>query len=228
MEILSKLGVLLGAYLIGAIPFGFLMVYLTTGKDVRDIQSGRTGGTNAMRAAGFLVGLSTAILDILKGAGTVWLAKYFFPDNYWLIAFAPVFAILGHNYSIFLAQRNDEGKLKLGGGAGGAASLGGSLGFWWPSGIIIFILAVLIFYFVGYASVTTISIALLSTFIFAYKAIVDGWPWAYAVYGLIATSLLLWSLRPNIKRLLAGDDRLHGFRKTMRDRAEAKEKAAKE
>ncbi len=228
MEILSKLGILLAAYFFGAIPFGFLIVYLTTGKDVRDIQSGRTGGTNAMRAAGFWVGLSTAILDILKGAGAVWLARYFFPDNFWLIAFAPICAILGHNYSIFLAQRNEEGKIKLGGGAGGATSLGGSLGFWWPSGIIIFVSAVLIFYFVGYASVTTISIAFLSILIFSYKAVVDGWPWAYAVYGLIAMSLLLWSLRPNIKRLLAGDDRLHGFRKMMRDKAEAKEKATKE
>ncbi len=218
MEIVSKLGILLVAYLFGAVPFGFLVVYLTTGKDVRDIQSGRTGGTNAMRAAGFGVGLSTALLDILKGAGAVWLAQYFFPNDNWLAVFAPIFAILGHNYSIFLIQRNEEGKLKLGGGAGGATTLGGSLGLWWPSGILIFILSLFVFYFVGYASVTTISIALLSTLIFSYKAIVDGWPWAYAVFGLIAEGLLLWSLRPNLKRLFKGEDRLHGFRKQMQDK----------
>ena len=104
------------------------------------------------------------------------------------------------------------GKIKFGGGAGGAACLGGSLGLWWPSSIVVLIVGILIFYFIGYASVTTMSIALSSTFIFALRAVNIEASWAYAVYGLIAEILLLISLRPNIQRLKQGTERLHGFR----------------
>ena len=68
MQIVISIGVLLLAYIIGSIPFGWLIVKMKTGKDIRVIESGRTGGTNAMRAAGFWAGLLTAIMDILKGA----------------------------------------------------------------------------------------------------------------------------------------------------------------
>jgi glycerol-3-phosphate acyltransferase PlsY len=68
MAILPVFGVLIASYLIGSIPMGLISVKVMTGKDIRDIQSGRTGGTNAMRAAGFGVGLFTAIADIAKGA----------------------------------------------------------------------------------------------------------------------------------------------------------------
>ncbi|MRR30251.1 glycerol-3-phosphate acyltransferase, partial [bacterium] len=63
---------LLLAYLAGAIPFGWVVVKIASGKDIRTVESGRTGGTNAMRAAGFLAGLFTAGLDVLKGFSTYW------------------------------------------------------------------------------------------------------------------------------------------------------------
>ena len=74
MQIVFDVGIILLAYLLGSVPFGLLIVKLKTGKDVREVESGRTGGTNAMRAAGFWAGFITAMLDILKGAGAVWLA----------------------------------------------------------------------------------------------------------------------------------------------------------
>jgi glycerol-3-phosphate acyltransferase PlsY len=201
------------SYLIGAIPFGFILVKLTKGLDIRTVQSGRTGGTNTMRAAGFWAGLSTAILDIAKGAFVVWLASQFDEfTNPWLLVIVPIFAILGHNYSIYLISRTPEKKLKIAGGAGGAVCLGGSIGLWWPSGIIIFLIAVLIFYFVGYASMTTLSIAFVSTVVFAIRAIISASPWAFASYGLFALILLIFALIPNIQSLLKGTERLHGFR----------------
>ncbi len=69
MQMLIAIGVVFLGYIIGSIPFGLLIVKSKTGKDIRTIESGRTGGTNAVRAAGFGAGLLTAILDILKGAG---------------------------------------------------------------------------------------------------------------------------------------------------------------
>jgi len=207
------LGVYILSYLIGAIPFGYIFVKLTKGFDIRNVQSGRTGGTNTMRAAGFWAGLSTALLDISKGALVVQFALLFYEfRNPWLLVLAPIFAILGHNYSVYLISRTPENKLKIAGGAGGAVCLGGSIGLWWPSGFIIFLIAVLIYYFVGYASITTMSIAILSTVLFSLRAIQAGTPWAFATYGIFSLLLLILALIPNIKSLFKGTERLHGFR----------------
>src|SRR5512136_2479846 len=127
MHFLVDAGILIAAYLFGSIPFGLIVVKLMTGKDVRTIASGRTGGTNAMRAAGPWAGILTAILDILKAAVSVWLAQ-FFTSNVWIHALAPVAVILGHNYSIFLVERGSDGRVRFRGGAGGAAAGGGTFG----------------------------------------------------------------------------------------------------
>jgi glycerol-3-phosphate acyltransferase PlsY len=211
---LDIIGMFLLAYLIGSIPFGYIVVKIKSGKDIRTIQSGRTGTTNAMRAAGVGAGLLTVLLDITKGATAVAIAKLH-PSfqQPWLLIIIPLLVIIGHNYSIFMLSKQVSGKLKIGGGAGGAACLGGSLGLWWPSSIIVLIIGILIYYFVGYASVTTMSIALSSTIIFALRAInIDPSSWAYAAYGFVAEILLVISLRPNIQRLKKGTERLHGFR----------------
>lgn len=217
MEILSRIGVLLLAYLIGSIPSGLIIVKIFTGKDIRSVESGRTGGTNAMRAAGIWAGIATAILDVCKGLGAVFFSHKLIPGNHiWLEVLAPFLAIIGHNYSVFLIERNENGWFRLRGGAGGATCLGGSVGLWFPSLFIILPLAGLIYYFVGYASITTLSVALLSTLIFACRAWLGLNPWQYAVYGLLAFFALAWTLRPNIKRLINGEERAVGLRAKKR------------
>ncbi len=206
---MQVLVVLIG-YLIGSIPVGLLIVKMRTGKDVRDVESGRTGGTNVMRAAGFWPGFATGILDILKAASTVWIARYF-NAGHLVEVLAPIAAIIGHNYSIFLVERKD-GKIRFRGGAGGAASVGGAMGLWAPSILIVFPVGLFIFFAVGYASVTTMSVALIAMVIFAIRAWLGLSPWIYVLYGALAELLLLWALRPNIKRLMAGEERLHGWR----------------
>ena len=111
MQILFDIATLILGYILGAIPFGLLVVKLKTGEDIRTIESGRTGGTNALRAAGLGAGLLTVLLDILKGAGAVWIASAINPESHLLHALAPVAAIIGHNYSIFLPHRDEQGKL---------------------------------------------------------------------------------------------------------------------
>ena len=71
MDNLTNIGIVLISYLIGSIPFGFLFVKIKTGKDIRDVKSGRTGGTNAGRVAGLGVGITTARVDVFKGTGAV-------------------------------------------------------------------------------------------------------------------------------------------------------------
>ena len=81
MQMLSGIGVVILGYILGSIPFGLLIVKMKTGKDVRNVESGRTGGTNVVRAAGFGAGLLTATLDILKGATSVWVAQALLPGS---------------------------------------------------------------------------------------------------------------------------------------------------
>ena len=219
MEAVIFIGVLILSYIIGSIPVGLIIVKLRTGEDIRKVQSGRTGGTNAMRAAGFGAGLATALLDMLKGAAGVWLAVLLLPESLWLRVLAPLMVIIGHNYSIFLAERS-EGRIRLRGGAGGAPCVGGSLGLWAPSFLVIFPIGFFVLFGIGYASVATMSVAIASSLTFLVLTIFYDFPWEFVMYGVLAELLLIWALRPNIKRLLEGNERLVGWRAR---RAEARQ-----
>lgn len=226
MQTVINLGVIVLAYLFGSIPFGLLIVKLKTGKDIREVESGRTGGTNAMRAAGFWAGLATAILDILKGAGAVWVAQLATPDHHWVHVIAPIAAILGHNHSIFLPERDENGKLiRLRGGAGGAPSVGGAMGLWPASILIILPLGMLAFFTLGIASVTTMAVALFAIIIFAVRASQGLMPWMDVWYGVGAEILLVWALRPNLKKLFKGNERIvkYSLNGWLRARREGKE-----
>ena len=221
MQLLVNAGIMVVSYILGSIPFGLAVVKLMTGKDVRTIASGRTGGTNAMRAAGLWAGLLTAILDILKSAASVWLAQALAP-NVWIHAVAPIAAILGHNYSIFMIERGTDGRIRLHGGAGGSAAGGGALGLWPPVAFILIPTGLLIWYGIGYASVTTLSIGLMIIIIFGVRAALGLGPWQYIIYGIVAEILIVWTLRPNIKHLIEGTERRHGFPEMLDKRRQAR------
>jgi len=221
MQILTDIGVVILGYIIGSIPFGLLIVKFKTGKDIRDVESGRTGGTNAVRAAGFWAGLLTAILDILKGAGAVWIAQAI-TTNHAIHIFAPVGAILGHNYSVFLISRDNDGKMRFHGGAGGAPALGGAVGLWAPMFPIAFGAALFVWFTVGIASVTTMGIGLIIIIAFSIRAYFGLQPSIDILYGVIALILLMWALRPNLKKLIEGKERvvslsLHGRLKARKE-----------
>ena len=217
------IALILLSYVIGSIPFGLLIVKLKTGKDIREIESGRTGGTNAMRAAGLGAGIATALLDILKGAIGMLIARWVSPDAYAVHVLTGLAAILGHNYSIFLAERDENGKfLRLRGGAGGAPSVGGAIGIWPGSLLIILPLGILTFFSIGIASVTTMAVAFFAIVVFAIRASQGLMPWVYVWFGVGAEILLIWALRPNLKKLFSGNERivkysLNGWLKARRE-----------
>ena len=221
MQFLIYAGILLAGYIFGSIPFGLIIVKFMTGKDIRTIASGRTGGTNAMRAAGPWAGGVTAVLDILKAAATVWLARAA-TSNVWIHALTPIAAILGHNYSIFLMERGQDGRTRLRGGAGGAAAGGGAFGLWPPAAFILIPCGLLVWYVSGYASVTTLSIGLITIVIFAVRAALGHGPWEYIIYAVLAEVLMIWALRPNIKRLREGTERRHGLPALLQQRKQIK------
>jgi glycerol-3-phosphate acyltransferase PlsY len=211
MQTLIGIGVVILGYIIGSIPFGLLIVKMKTGKDIRTIESGRTGGTNAVRAAGFGAGLLTALLDVLKGAASVWLARALLPDQDLFHVLAPLAAILGHNYSLFLISRDESGRLRFHGGAGGAPALGGAIGLWLPTLPIVLTAGALIWFTLGIASITTMAIGLVVTIVFAVYSSLGLLEPVHIWYGVIAELLLIWALRPNIKKLLAGKERVVKF-----------------
>jgi acyl phosphate:glycerol-3-phosphate acyltransferase len=222
MQLLKDIVLVILGYVLGSIPFGLIIVKLRTGKDLRSVESGRTGGTNALRAAGLAAGLATAVMDIMKGAAAVWIARAV-GSSEWVHWAAPVGAILGHNYSMFMPERDEQGRLvRLRGGAGGAPTVGGALGLWAPSFLIVIPVGALAFFLLGYASVTTMSVALAAAIIFAVRAYMGYSPWSYALYGVVAEMLLMWALRPNIKKLIAGTERVVGI--SLHGRMKAKHK----
>jgi glycerol-3-phosphate acyltransferase PlsY len=104
------------AYLIGSIPFGYLIVKLTRGADVRQTGSGGTGATNVSRRAGRLAGVATLLLDALKGAVAVFVAAKW-TDQFqlhwttadWILLGAGVVAIVGHIFPVWLGFRGGKG-----------------------------------------------------------------------------------------------------------------------
>src|SRR6202790_2747912 len=90
------------AYLIGGIPFGYVLVRLTTGKDIRSAGSGNIGATNVLRTTGRAAGIATLLLDIAKGYLAVWIAGQLTGgDPLWMCG-AALAVMAGHAYPVFL------------------------------------------------------------------------------------------------------------------------------
>jgi glycerol-3-phosphate acyltransferase PlsY len=208
MQMLFDIGAVVIGYILGSIPFGLLIVKLKTGKDIRKVESGRTGGTNAVRAAGLGAGLLTATLDILKGAGAVWIAQAISPGNHLIHVLAPLATLLGHNHSIFLSERDENGTLRLRGGAGGAPAVGGAMGLWLPMFPVVVAVGAVVWFTLGIASLATMTIPIIVTIVFAIRAALGQQDSVDIWYGVVAEILLLWALRPNIQKLLAGNERV--------------------
>lgn len=197
-------------YISGSVPFGFLYVKLTTGKDLRNEGSGRTGGTNSLRAAGTAVGIFTAFSDVFKGLAAVLLTRYFFGDALgdllpWAEAFAGIMAVTGHNWSIFLGFK---------GGAGTGPNVGWAGAIWWPMIPVAFFVMLFMYLVVGMASVASMSMAAIIPIMFAILLLLGNTSIhiAYIIGGIITGLIVLWALRPNIKRLLEGNERVVGPR----------------
>jgi acyl phosphate:glycerol-3-phosphate acyltransferase len=90
------------AYLLGSIPFGFLLVKFTKGEDVRTSGSGNIGATNVLRTTGRAAGVITLLLDIAKGLVAMWLASWLTDDAPQWTSLAALAVMAGHAYPVFL------------------------------------------------------------------------------------------------------------------------------
>lgn len=189
----------IAGYLVGSIPFGWIITKLVTGKDVREFGSGRTGGTNVFRAAGAPAGIATAVLDGIKGIVAVIVIRQLVPNTSgWAEALTGTGVVLGHNASVFLGFR---------GGAGGATAVGTGISLWPIAGLPALLLGAFVLFVIGYASVATIVAGLSVALAMTVGALTGAVPWAYVIFGWGTLALLSIALRPNIKRLLDGTEK---------------------
>jgi acyl phosphate:glycerol-3-phosphate acyltransferase len=193
------------AYLLGAIPFGLILVRILRGEDVRLSGSGNIGATNVTRLGGARLGVATLILDALKGYFAVRIAIFVSGSSSGIdvglaAALAALCAILGHVFPIWL---------KFCGGKGVATAVGAFLGLA-PRAVLIvfaiFLLIVVIFRYVSLGSIIASAIFPVLAF-FLYRG--SSSPAGLAVM-LGASLLIILKHKPNIKRLLNGtENRLH-------------------
>lgn len=182
------------AYIIGSIPTGYLIVKAKTGEDIRKIGSGSTGATNVKRVLGKNYFFLVMLLDALKGALPVILAKLFATVGV-SIGIAPVIAavavIIGHSKSIFLQFK---------GGKSVASGVGTILALNWIAGLIIAIVWGIITYSTKYVSVGSIIALLISPIIMYFLHA----PIAYIAYCTLGAIYIVYLHRENIKRLIQG------------------------
>jgi len=103
-----RLAALLIAYLLGAIPFGFLLVKWKHGIDVRATGSGNIGATNVLRASGRVTSIATLALDIAKGYFAVWIAERFTGGSPLWMSAAALCVMAGHAYPVFLGFKGGK------------------------------------------------------------------------------------------------------------------------
>jgi glycerol-3-phosphate acyltransferase PlsY len=105
---MTRIIVVVIAYLLGSIPFGYLIVRRTIGADIRQTGSGGTGATNVSRRAGKAAGVLTLLLDAAKGCAAVLIARVVSGED-WVIAAAASAALVGHIFPVWLGFRGGKG-----------------------------------------------------------------------------------------------------------------------
>jgi glycerol-3-phosphate acyltransferase PlsY len=216
--IMAPIGVILG-YLLGSIPVG-LWVCQLYGVDIRTVGSGRTGGTNAWRAAGLKAAIPTILGDALKGAVAIWLITWLFnlfvPEPAAMTvdeavaresalhlaqSLAGGFAVIGHIWSFLLGFK---------GGAGGITGAATTMALYSPVGGMVWLIGILLFWWSRMASIATFGVGASTFAIFLMMAVIDDWAtyWPYTIYGVITLIAVVVALRPNREKVKQGQERV--------------------
>ena len=179
------------SYLLGSIPFGYLIFYFSEGKDIRTLGSGNIGATNVLRSKGKLAGLVTLALDILKGALPVLYGQTHF-DLPWFVLLGALAVLLGHVFPVFLKFR---------GGKGVASLVGIFLAFYYPALLVFLVVFLLTLKLTRYVSLASL---LGTTALFFCVLFTNGAETAMVVFVMLL--LIVFRHRANIGRLLAGNE----------------------
>jgi glycerol-3-phosphate acyltransferase PlsY len=186
----------LAGYLFGSLPTGYLAVKLLTGKDIRTLGSGNTGGTNAGRVLGKKWAVIVTVIDMLKGGAAVLLCHYFGGSDT-TVALAAFAAVCGHNFPVWLNFH----------GGKGVATTFGTLFFVqiWHSCAAVLGAGAL--WFVVMKATHYVSAASIAALLFlALLFYLTGMHHAYVILALLLALLSLWRHRENLRRLMNGTE----------------------
>jgi glycerol-3-phosphate acyltransferase PlsY len=186
------------AYLLGSIPFGFLIVELIGGGDIRFRGSGNIGATNVAREAGVLPGLITLVLDGGKGYFSVWLAGRLTDGNPRWMILAALLTLVGHTFPVWL---------RFHGGRGVATGAGVFLPICWQAVVGALIVWIVVLAFWRYVSLASISAAAsLPLLVYLLYAPRHAPPQSISAGASFAMLLIIARHRSNIVRLLRGTE----------------------
>jgi glycerol-3-phosphate acyltransferase PlsY len=182
------------AYLLGSIPFGYVLTRLTTGRDVRASGSGNIGATNVLRTAGKKLGIATLALDILKGVVAVALADWLTGSDPMWMALAALAVSAGHIFPVFLKFQ----------GGKAVATFAGAFGFLMPlpmlATIIIFVIGVAVTKHISAGSVLGAAMFPLGAWIILHPSGVE------LLSSIVACGLIIYRHKANIERIRLGTE----------------------
>ena len=183
------------AYLLGSVPFGYLLTRFATGRDVRQSGSGNIGATNVLRTAGRKLGIATLVLDMAKGTLAVVIAQLLTGDTK-VMALAALAVCAGHVFPIFL---------KFEGGKA-VATFAGAFGYLMPIPLLataaIFLIAVLASKHVSLGSILGALMFPFGVWLILHPA------WTELVAAFAVSALIIYRHSSNIQRLRAGTESL--------------------
>ena len=196
---MTPLLALIVAYVAGGIPFGFLLVKLTTGRDVRSMGSGNIGATNVLRTAGRSIAVVTLLLDVAKGFFAVWFAARLNASSPLWMSAAALAVMAGHAYPMFLKFR----------GGKAVASFIGAFLYLTPvpllSVLIVFVIVVAATRYISLGSIVAAGTFPLAVWLILHP------PAPVVLASLIAGAFIVYRHSANIERIRAGNESVFHF-----------------
>ena len=196
---MTPLIALVVAYLVGGIPFGYLLVRWRTGEDIRDKGSGNIGATNVLRTTGRSVAVATLLLDIAKGAFAVWVADKLSGGSPVWMSLAALAVMAGHAFPIFL---------KFQGGKAVASFIGAFL-YLTPlpmiAALVVLVIVVAATRQISMGSIVAAGSLPLATWLIEHP------PLIVILAALVAAVFVIYRHRGNIERIRAGTENVFRF-----------------
>jgi acyl phosphate:glycerol-3-phosphate acyltransferase len=180
------------AYLLGAIPFGYLLTRFVTGKDVRSEGSGNIGATNVLRAAGRAAAIATLVLDMAKGFAGVWIAGWLTDGSPGWMADAALAVMVGHAFPIFLGFK----------GGKAVATFTGAFLYLTPipalAGIIVFLITVLVTRYMSAGSILAAATFPIGVWLIDHASL------NVLLAAVIGAAIVVYRHKENLRRIRTG------------------------
>lgn len=187
-------------YLLGSVPWGYIVYRIRTGRDIREYGSGKIGTSNMFRTSGKYIGFSVLILDCLKGGIAVLVTSNLIYNN-WIMVLMWLLVVVGHNWSVFLGFK---------GGRGIAPALGSLLILTPVSAalaLLVFLPVTFISKYLSLGSILGVVMAVVSAWILTA---LDWYSPTVSIYATIVGIMILFQHRDNMQRIMTRTERKIG------------------